>query len=268
VLGSGQYPSRREACVGGSHLREVLGFVCRWSLLALAGAGCMAIGWVSALVVDVAAGEVGAAFTVPDAIYPQQGDPRRLVWGYLHPHLRYPAPIMAACHSQDGPLLLVDGDSKTLYPVVEAADSGVYRVIVTGMPHSPVAFRQETAILWVVPQRRKVFLIDAATYLDASAARQAEYRGRLAEMRRRGEVALFEAGSRDEFLAHRARLRRLHPSMPLLWTPREVGDELATLNRAARPVKAQSVVVTDRPALAARAASAGFATELIASAGQ
>jgi hypothetical protein len=261
-------PQTQAFAFGDTHLREVLGFVCRWSLFALAGAICVAVGLVSALVADAATGEVCATMTVPDAVYFQKGDPRRLVWGYLQPDIPYYAPILGVCHNQDGPLLLVEGDRKTLYPVVEAAETGVYRVTVTGMPHAAVAFQEEVAILRIVPDRREVFLIDAAMYLDAPAARQGEFRGCMAEMRRRGEPALFEVGTRQGFLAHRAKLRVLHADMPLLWAPQELGDPLATLHRAARPIKSRCVVITDQAALAAQAASAGFATELIAPADQ
>jgi len=267
VLHGADHSDRHDSHLGGGPLREILGFVCRWGVFALGGVGCACIALVSVLTADTSAGELCATMIVPDAIYPRQGDPRRLVWGYVQPELPYPAPILSVCHAQDGPLLLVDGDGLTLYPVVEAPDEGLYRVTVTGVPHGAVAFQQETALLRIIPDGRKVFLIDAAMYLDAPAPQQGELRGCLAEMRRRGEPALFDAGTRHDFLAHRAKLRVLHAEMPILWTPQDIGNDLATLRRAAHPLRPNCLVITDRPVLAARAAAAGFPTELIALAG-
>ncbi len=200
---------------------------------------------------------------VPDAVYYRREDPKRLVWGYFQPSLSYYAPVLAVCHLEDGPLLLVEASQGTLYPVVEAAELGDYRVTVTGIPYSAVAFQQEKAILRIIPDGRRVFLVDAAMYLDAPDARVGELRGCLTEMRRRGELAFFDVGSRQEFLAHRTRLRHLHAEAPLLWAPRELGDELATVHRAAGPIRTHCTVITDQPATATQATSAGFSTDLI-----
>jgi len=247
----------------GSHTREVGGFLCRWGLFALTVCGCVAIGWISLRVAQAAVGDVEFTMIVPDAIYYRQEDPQRLVWGYLQPPLSYYAPVLAVCHLEDGPLLLVEAGRGTLYPVVEATEPGDYRVTVTGTPYSAVAFQQETAILRIIPDGRRVFLVDAAMYLDAPDARQGELRGCLTEMRRRGELAFFDVGSSQQFLAHRIRLRHLHAESPLLWAPRELGDELATVHRAAGPIRTHCTVITDQSATATHAASAGFSTELI-----
>jgi len=245
------------------HLHEVLGFLCRWALLALTAAALPAGFYVATLPGITLREDRIAKFVVPDGLRREPVGLGVYLRGYLRPVVGYPSSPVAMASPPEGKTSLSVGGRGIIYPAVVGPSRGVHRVSIRGAPYSPLAFERTEALLALAGPRQHVFLIDAEFFQALGPADQTAFNALLKELDRRGMVAFFLEGTMDAYLAGKDVLGRSYPTRPLLWHgPAEEGCYL-TIGHLPKDVLKDSSVITADPALALAAIKRGLRAHLI-----
>jgi hypothetical protein len=249
--------------------KEVVGFLCRWCLLALAGAGMVLVAWMTDLASGSVAADLKAAMTVPDAVWGRQQGAH--LFGITSPAIPRCSYELAMCGSAESELLFAPTVGRRIYPRLSVLRIGHNAVRIIGVPYSRHAFERDEALLQIVAPGRQVCLVDAAVAPGDGAADAAGFAESLRELQRRYDVAFFHNGSVEQFAGVRRYLRKEFPGIPLVFT---VDDNLKsnTLPHAAWTLKkhegepGEPAVVTGDASLAVSACKSGFRVHLVGAA--
>ena len=247
-------------------LKEPIGSLCRWLLLAVAAGIAAGGAWVGALAACEAVSGVDAIMVVPDAVLP---DPPKGQWrGWIHPPGPHGFANAALSYRQGGPAIFTPTYGRRILPQVDKHHAGVNRVTIKGNPYSAFAYQRTEAMLCIVSPQTDVFLLDPGMAL--SAADPGQLAECLAELRSRGQPAFFHPGPMREFVEVRRRLRKLESGTPVVWEM--MGDpeafaaviQFTSRLKRLRPGGPKPFVVTADVVLARRAGRKGLTTYLIA----
>ncbi len=247
-------------------LKGTIGFLCRWSLLAVAAGVAAGGAWAGALATHEVVSDADVIMVVPDAVL---ANPSKVEWrGWIRPPGPHGFAHAALSYRLGGPAIFTPTYGKRIHPQVDKHHIGVNRVTIKGNPYSAFAYQRTDALLCIVSLETDVFLLDARMALGATDPDQLA--GCLAELRSRGQPAFFHPGPMRKFVDIRRRLRRLESSTPVIWeimrdpevfrAVKQFADRLRRL----RPGGPKPFVVTADVELARRAAKGGFFTYLIA----
>jgi len=249
--------------------KEVVGFLCRWCLLLLAGATVVVAAWAGILASASVAADLGTAMIVADAIWDRTESAYLL--GIVSPALPGCHPEVAMSGSADSQLLLVPMSGKKLYPRPGVCRLGVNPVRTIGVPYCGHGLDRVDAVLVVIPPQRQVCLVDAAMVLKADSNDPAGFAACLRELQHRYDVAFLHNGPFEDLPHVRRQLRRCYPQIPVILAvdghrgPRTSFHAAYTLKRHGRNDR-RPIVVTEDPGLAHLAARSRFTMHLIASA--
>ncbi len=245
------------------HVREVLGFLCRWALLALTAAALPAGFYVATLPGITLTEDRAANFVVPDGLRREPVAMGVYLRGYLRPELGYPSSPVAMTSTPGGETSVSVGSGVIIYPAVIGPSAGVHRVSIRGVPYSPLAFKRAEALLALAGPKQHVFLIDAELFQGLSPADRTAFDALMSELDGRGMVAFFLEGTMDAYLAIKDLLGRSYPTRPLLWHgPAKEGWYL-TIGHLGKDVLENSSVITADAALAGAAVKRGIRADLI-----
>ncbi|MGB2821449.1 MAG: hypothetical protein WBF17_10735 [Phycisphaerae bacterium] len=255
-----------------SHSREIVGFVCRWLLLAGAGAAVVAVTWASLLAAADVSGESRAQLTLRDWVAPPgpQADGGVYLKAYLDPPASRSGLDVGLLVAEGHPLGVVRTYAGKCGMLLDNPQAGTIRILARGAPYSAIAFQARRCRLLCVPQDRLVFLVDARMALAACGRRDEAWPDCLRAMKAVGEVALFHPGPWRNFLQCRRELRAMGLAEPILFDERQP-DPICTLARVGsglcRRHRCDGIeVVTADPELARQSAGARFITHLVADA--
>lgn len=253
--------------------REAVGFLCRWTILALAGLAVAGVGYVGILGSANAWAEPTRVIPV-DYAWSQRGEFE--MRAYLQP------PVAQSSHTRL--MAAPDGHGPLTGPVVGGffilplyrAQPGTFDVNIKGQPYGPMAYVQQWARLAIVQPQQRVLLVDAATAM-AMSTRERELLESRAKAAGGFELIVLDGALPPDYEQDRSTLRHLGWTQPVvnLTDPgRSMGKgqpKLAALGETARRLerqpKAVTLVTADRE-LAAGAAAAGFVVEAVASGGR
>ena len=235
---------------------EIVGFLCRWCLLALAGGTAVLGAWAGAVATQAVADETGTSIILPDGFWGPANSGRPHLSGCLSKALRRPNPAILMS-LQAGRIQTLIGAKRVFYVLVPHAGPGANPVELRGIPYGPLAFQTAAATCFMPAAGRKIFLLDART---AASGRQADgepLRQCLAELRRRGEVALFHPGPPDAFVHSRRQSLQAGMDLLMLCTVKDSGQAMQTLWDTAWALGGKATVITDDRELAYMAAGDG-----------
>jgi len=198
-------------------IKEVIGFLSRWTLLALASGILLGGAWSGMLAASGVAADIRARVILPDAASdPPEGQPVRWI-GHLDT-LRYHKMPLFLCHAdyQRKPTVAIALKEK-LVVVVSDPRMGPQRVHLRGIPYGPMAFRRHNPTVLIVPEDERILLVDARLAHRAVTEGAEGFRESLAAMRRTGQYVLVDFGDAEEFASRAGTLRRMFPDTALLW---------------------------------------------------
>ncbi|MFP3938558.1 MAG: hypothetical protein ACLFVW_09480 [Phycisphaerae bacterium] len=247
--------------------REIVGFLCRWLLLAMVGAILLGAAWAGALATEAIAVETAARVVMPDGIARQ----RHNVWlvGYVRPRLPYSAStalLYQRGRAGDPRSASVRGGKVNWYPAV--GDAGLERFEFRGQPHGPLATQRCAVRLLTVSAHETVWLIDADWANRLSQDRGNELAGLLARLDARGAIAMFHTGPLNAFESCRDELRDKGFQYPILLELRDNGGPAYILRRTSRRIRRwehnrDMFVITDDGEFARSAVEDGFRTHRV-----
>lgn len=249
---------------------EPVGFLCRWSLLALVGAIVLAA--VSAMLTTAGAAirNVSPNMAVGDVVCEESRKRDVVVVGIPLPAMETAAPAMVLGSVSGGPLMLSVGYGGYIVMRLPRPKTGRYQLRLIGVPYGPMAFYSDDVLVRVLPADEKVFLVDDRLALSIGPNQRSAWRQAVALMRRYGEFAVFHSGSASQLAAVRDRIRRAYHQAPVLFDDAGKGDSLRTLFRTSwalnprrRRGKRRPRVITADADLARRAAAKGFGVYLV-----
>jgi hypothetical protein len=251
------------------HSREIIGFLCRWLLLAGAGAAVAAVTWAGLVAAAEGPRRARAQLLLRDWVAAPGRDDGAGV--YLRAYLDPPASrsgLDVALMIADGrPLGVVRTYNGSCGMLLDDPPAGTTRLLVRGAPYSAMAFQARRCRVLCVPRQRAVFLVDARMVLAARARGDEHWPGCLRAMQAAGQVALFHPGPWERFLHCRRALRAAGAAECILFDG-SPADPTGTLLRVGRELGRQDrregiEVVTADADLARQSAGRGFATHLI-----
>lgn len=256
--------------MNGERSQEVVGFLCRWCLLAAVGATILAVTWTSLLGVLGVASDLRTELVLPDFVVRPLDEANRAHWleGQVTPPLSYPTVGLNMIVSPVQDLALAYWRERRWWVPASGLRPGSNRLLVRGLPYGPVAFQDCPLQVVCVARDRRVFLLDARLALGAQLERPRTLRECVGAMRRGGEVVLFHPGEVDRFVDCRRRLRNAGVELPILFDFRRKGP-LTVLRAASGRLgrgreRTGLEVVTADAELAREAAAARFRTHLVA----
>lgn len=192
-------------------LKQLIGFLCRWTLLAMATGTMAAVVWAGALAAQEVASDVDAVMVIPDKVLAGWS---KLKWrGQIDPPGPRRSTSAALAYRPGGPALFACTYGKWIYLQVDRVHTGLNRVTVKGVPYGAFAYKRVQALLCIIPAETDLFLLDARMALAVGDL--GHLAGCLEELRGRGQPVFFHAGPVDEFLEIRRSLRRLESITPM-----------------------------------------------------
>ena len=250
-------------------IRETVGFLCRWCLLALAGVTATAVCWAALLATAAMTTGLGADVVPSDTVCGQSAEKPAALRCYQSPVVSHSNNPHAMGVLPDGALATAYTYRGGFYLRADRSTAGRYSIRTKGLPYSALAFHNRRLRLKVLPPGRRVFLVDAELAVAVRPSQRRSLRQCLDHMRRLGDVAFFHAGDRGELLLVRDILGRKHPDTPVLAAyhgnrppaPLSVPRMAAwDLNPPTGSGRRRPIVVTADGELAASAAAALFPT--------
>ncbi len=243
------------------HLKEILGFLCRWCLLLLAGGAVIAGAWTVVLATTKASTGLNVRLAEGDAVVAAgRGCDLRAYLVGCGPRSDSAAALFG---TRDGPCGFANEYGGRIYLGTAGLTPGRYACSIRGIPYGPAAFENAEPQVIAIDPGREVFMIDVRTALPALAGNVSAFAALLEALRARGEVCCFDEGGTEDFLAHQSELRARLPDMPLCWEPRPGPGTLNTLRATASRARHKPVIITEDAGLAEKAADDGFPTHLI-----
>lgn len=243
-------------------LAEITGFTCRWCLLALAATAVLAASWTGLRGASPVATGLRADVAPADVLCLRHGqEAARLTLHYANsPAQRDTSHVL---------IRLPDGTQLTdrryrqdmSWVDIPRVRAGLVELRTVGLPYGPVAFRRGRPIVLVTPRAGQVFLIDAHLAMSASGPAAAMWRLCAQRMARTRPTAFFFIGSVGEYRDAKARLRRMHPGVPVEYAGPSNASLLIRLANTAKALnpyrirgRPKPIVVTGQPDLAVQVA--------------
>ena len=245
--------------------KEVIGFLARWTLLALAAIMVAVMVWTLS-VATLGASSSSGALSVSDMLWMKDVDIDYMALGLVRPTPPPEHPVL--CQGPGDRLW--QGHLRPDGAVICVSDPfpGVNTVTVRGMPHDRRAFQQCRAIILVAAVDQPMFLLSAGEYdfvVDADRERAKEL---LAAVQPLGAAAWLFVGRPDAFAAAREHLRTMSPATPVLYlspTAPMSRDALRVFLRRSNARHAPTTLVTHDADVAAVASNLHVETHLIGS---
>ncbi len=247
---------------------EVLGFLCRWLLLAGAAGLIGLVAWESLLATVNVSQDIQCRFVVPDGIWRAGLDRASQCYqpGMLigqGPVSGLPA-VLAVRQAEPIAMGTISAQDN-FYIYWPACQAGTVPAVCVGAPYSSLAFQRQTSCVLGVPDGRQVTLVDARLAPPRGKTPPDAWQAAVAAMAKLGDVALFsQAATPAEYETMLADYRHAGGDLPVLHRPekmpylfRRVAADLA------RPKRTAMSVVTGDAQLADLTAKAGFAVHLI-----
>ena len=245
--------------------QEAIGFLCRWCLLALAGAAVLLVGWAGASASASLPAELEATIILPDGLWGRTE--RAHLTGFFGPSASTGHPEIALCCSPDTELLLAPASAERIYPRLAVHHVGVNEVRVVGIPYSAQAFNRTEAVLQVVAPGREAWLVDASMALRAARGGDADFAECL-RMIRADEPAFFHDGPVEQLPQVRLELRQAYGRTPCVFSTDKDGRPNTPLHTAwtlgpdgKHPRK--PILVTGDSPLGVALARSGFTVHLL-----
>jgi hypothetical protein len=276
-------------------VKELVGFLARWCLLALAAACVPVVGWAAMGAGSAAVRSGDLQVVLSDEIWRQSGSSQGMyVTGYFlgSASTQSTGPVSAGsqlfCVVPGFNPTRVEGDGRRFRAAVpyrpdSPATSQPCQVRLKGTPYGWAAFIHAEAICKVIPPGRSVLAVDARLVPAGLPGQDQLSQEQISQLESRGELVVFFPQAEDEslqrqaerYLRFREGFRRRWPQIPVVFSPSEksprqkddVLDPIAVLRHVAEtlrpPAGSRPTVVTADRRLAGAAAARGFPTHLI-----
>lgn len=244
--------------------REILGFLCRWALLALVAATVLASVWAATASAAYVRADLGAGLVMPDVIHRPGAKARLIGLAGIGTACGNTPPVLA--HRPDGRLDLTRASRCRVYCEPVLVHEGANVVELEGTPFGSLSYRRYRAMIYGVTPGRPVFLLDTRMLSDASGVARADLTDLVRALDERANVGFFHAGPSETFAPLRNRARRVAPGVPVAWFFPAGEQPVGTVHRVARtcsPAGSDPVTVTTDPKTAGISASQGLRTHFI-----
>ena len=215
------------------HLKEVLGFLARWCVLAIACASLLGVVWL-ALAAGNSAAQDPPQIIVSDAMV-RQG-PSAYMTGYYEPAAAESSDIMAG--PLGGQFHLGVCAWPNMYLFISDIKTGSQSISVSGLPYSPLEFCQANPRLLALPEGKTGVLIDYRLAIEATDTQRQVLKSVIARLSHKYGVAFIHSGPAAAAAQDKVTLMRLGYDQPLIWqspieknwlsTVRAVQDALKT----------------------------------------
>jgi len=251
-------------------VREPVGFLCRWCLLALTLATVGTVLGAGLLGTAAVTADLEAGLVIGDSIWQLGGNVPMYLTGYINSSpIRNVSDSLLLSGRPGEWRLPVPTYKEQIHPPLLRPQAGVNRLVVAGFPYGEFAFESRQARLLVVHPGAKVFLFDARTAVSFPPKQAGMLRRCLIELSRRGEPAFFHPGPLRQFVKARKLLRQAGLDLPMLCEVKKPQDPTYVLRQAARHLnrwehKENLCIITGDVKLARAAAGQGFTTHLLA----
>ncbi len=246
-------------------LKEAVGFLCRWTLLALAVAGTVLVGWASlAAAAAAAAPRRTPAPIVSDEIVVAPMSQRHVI-AHLSDSARIDLYTQFLFLPPDSRPRMVYGSRRKMYVLLEDLPPGSHRVHLQGIPYGTFAFEEMQGLCKVIAPGSEVLLFDARLYETPEGAM--ELPRTLREARRSLEVVLIHPGPLESYRRLHREIRLRSSGVPYVFFTREPHNNMRTLNHVAWSLNRlwtnRPPLVTADAELASVASAQGFPTQWI-----
>jgi hypothetical protein len=255
---------------------EKLGFLCRWTLLALAVLVILTVTWAGLAGTIAISSDLGTNILLSDAVW-RQGTKSPSVHGFLDNLTPKPEEHIFVYRDHLGRqrfsgLWLKYNEIVASLP---SAPAGTHQVTLKGLPYGPAAFTQHQATLRIVPDPETVYLLDAR-FLAKVQRNNEQTAIRIAkEFSRLGQPVLLFPQQRElrEDLMARLDLygdmpgvfsmRKTHSTLPALIA--EVSKQLISSDKNSKYSDRKPYVITGDLNTAIETAGMGHYTHLVGS---
>ena len=247
--------------------REIVGFLCRWLLLAMVLA-TVAAGAVAGLQSATAVrDDLGTTMVLSDALWRQGGPDHPHLRGYIYPSLNAPALPMALANRPGGPMMKLVAHQNVVYLETDRLQTGPNLLILKGIPYSAVAFQKQRGTLLFAPADKELFLVDDRLLSRRTGTDPETIRRLLARLQTDGYVAFFHPGDLVQLEAMRREAQQLFPDVAVVFYETKTPDPLDTLRGVAWSWGAKGngkpAVITADEELAGAAAAESFRVRLV-----
>lgn len=246
---------------------EIVGFICRWFLLAGAVVLIGLVAWECLLATVGVSQDVHSRFVVADTIVRvnDKADSKCYQWGLLVGQQSSSDALAALGVCLAEPVSVCrysQGDR--FWARWTNCQPGRVPVVYQGVPYSSLAFERQSASILGVPDGRAVTLIDLPLARIAARDQTDIWRHTLAALTTYGETALFFDGSADQFAATLAEYRQSGGEMPVVFTKEPIPYVFSRVAGDLRRRRDNAIsIVTANADLASKAGRAGFVAHLI-----
>ncbi len=247
---------------------ELLGFFCRWLLLAAAGALVVTAAAAAIRATVGVAEDVRSRLHVADGVTATRSAENHralIIRGFVKPEPVQGERIVCYAGS-DGGISLGHQRGGSFHLVLPPPEQGTRRLTVCGLPYGGTAFQALDRRIVGVPAGRRLMLLDARWAGEVLESAPDRWRRLLRRMRVNHEVALYHPGERSAIASAEPALRRA-ADLPLLYDPTadNPGRSLRQVTRGVRGthLHENTTVVTDDPGLADLAVRLRYRASLI-----
>lgn len=232
----------------------MMGFFCRWAILALVWlcVGMLALGAIAAG--KAIEGDLYAGYIMPDAMWGFSQIKNVHLTGYASIRLPTWTSSMFIARQAREPINTVWQSGNKVYLPLVRPRVGMNTIMVRGNPYGPYAFQSYRAVAMVVDFGRVPILLDARLALDVRGKNVSAFDSLAEQLRQRGDLALFHPGPLDRYVYDRRLLAWFAPDLPLVFATKDEPDAMQTLWDTAAHFRAKLVVITSDAELAQRAA--------------
>jgi len=252
-----------------TRLNESVGFLCRWGLLALAGAVVLWAAWAAMAAAAAVTVDLEASVILPDTVW-APGGKMMYATGFLSASMRRGAAPLAAYQGRSGRLCFARGlEERKMQTYLPALPPGSHTLTIRGLPYSPIAFQQYHARLTVIPDATEVYMVDARLAAEGVRGNSIAMELIMAELDRLGQPVFYCPGLPERLVHLRESLAKF-PNVPLLCVLDRHGraDLTTTLRNVTRHklrrANRKPFVITGGVEMARLAAKRGHYTHVVA----
>jgi hypothetical protein len=245
------------------HLKEVLGFICRWYVLGLACACVPAVVWMGLQAGNADAQASQADLAVSGGLY-RQGRDVELVGYYSPASHESCSQVMGGLPGQEVSLAYTIPPLVVQFVVNPAVGNNL--VSIKGLPYGPLAFCRTSPRLVVVPKSKPALLIDARVCLAASSGDRRLLKLMIDRQADRACLAIIHGGPGPAAQQADVELRHAGFNLPFIWRSAEKEDWLSTVLSITWALVARPdavTVVTADAGLARTLLTRGYRVEFI-----
>lgn len=177
---------------------EKLGFLCRWTLLALAGLVILAATWAGMSGTAVISSNLETNMHLSDAVW-RQGAKNPSLRGFLDgPATKSLSPLFIhQDHFRGLRFAWANRNHSEVAALLPAPPAGTHRITLRGLPYGQMAFKQYKATLRIVPGPETVYVLDARFFLNVVRNDQPTALRIAHELSRLGQPVLVFTGQRE-----------------------------------------------------------------------